>query len=195
MTGKFVPGTVICDSGEKGMFSVFRPMILATGGLTLGQVCAITGLEASTVQNWIKRGFVAHPVQKKYYGRQLARILLISALRDSMKIESIGELMAMVNGSADDESDDIISEEKLYDHLCEIIGNIADQIPAIGEIPGIVQKAICDFDPPDPSSKERLQNALTVMVYAYSAGRLIQAADQDFQKMKFKFYSEKEKKQ
>ena len=38
--------------------------------------------------------------------------------------------MAMVNGSADDESDDIISEEQLYDYLMEngsidpeVIGN------------------------------------------------------------------------
>ena len=79
-----------------GMFSIFRPLIRATDGLTLGQVCAITGLEPSTVQNWVKRGFVPHPVRKKYHERQLARILLISALRESMQIDRIGEITASI---------------------------------------------------------------------------------------------------
>ena len=113
---QFVPGTSIPHEGG-GMFSVFRPMIQATDGLTLRQVCSITGLEPSTIQNWIKRGFVSHPVEKKYRERQLARILLISALRDCMKIDSIGELLTIVNGDTEDTSDDIISEEQLYDYL------------------------------------------------------------------------------
>ena len=81
MSDKIVPGTVMPYTEVKeGMFSLFRPMIAAADGLTLGQVCAITGLEYSTVQNWVKRGFVDHPVKKKYYERQLARILIISSL-------------------------------------------------------------------------------------------------------------------
>ena len=122
MLQEHVPGTVMPYSEAGGMFAMFRPLIQATDGLTLGQVCAITGLEPSTVQNWVKRGFVAHPVRKKYHERQLARILLISALRESMQIDRIGELMALVNGSADDTGDDIVSEEQLYDYLCEAIG-------------------------------------------------------------------------
>lgn len=93
------------------MFAQLRPMLEATDGLSLGQVCAIAGLEPSTVQNWIKRGFVSHPVNKKYRARHLARILLIAALRDCMPLERIGELMTCVNGDTDDEGDDIISEE------------------------------------------------------------------------------------
>ncbi len=87
-----VPGTSM-PYEEGGMFALFRPMIRATDGLTLRQVCSLTGLEPSTIQNWIKRGYVAHPVEKKYRERQLARILLISALRDCMKIDSIGALI------------------------------------------------------------------------------------------------------
>ena len=111
-----IPGTNLTFMpNDDGMFSRFEPLIKATDGLTLGQVCAITGLETSTIQNWVKREFVARPVKKKYHERQLARILLISSLREAMKIDSIGELMKMVNGNTDDESDDIISEEKMYD--------------------------------------------------------------------------------
>ena len=93
MTEKMVPGTAIPYADSNGMFAMFRPLIRATDGLTLGQVCAITGLEVSTIQNWVKRKFVPRPVEKKYHERQLARILLISALRDGMKIDAIGELL------------------------------------------------------------------------------------------------------
>ena len=38
-----VPGTSM-PYEEGGMFALFRPMIRATDGLTLGQVCKLTGL-------------------------------------------------------------------------------------------------------------------------------------------------------
>ena len=79
---QFVPGTNLKYEGGRGMFSLLRPMIQAADGLTLGQVCSITGLAPATIQNWVKRGFVSRPIQKKYRERQLARILLISSLRD-----------------------------------------------------------------------------------------------------------------
>ena len=63
----------------------------------------------------IKRGYVPHPVSKKYSERHLARILLIAELRECMAIDRVGAMLAYVNGDADDESDDIITEERLYD--------------------------------------------------------------------------------
>lgn len=184
MDSKVIPGTSIPYDGSSGMFSLFRPLIAATDGLTLGQVCSVTGLEPSTIQNWVKRGFVAHPLGKKYRERQLARILLISSLRDSMRIENIGELMAMVNGSADDESDDIIPEERLYDHLCEIIGQANDSGFAFDRIPEIVRRVISDYDPPDSTAAVRLEKALTVMAYACAAARYKKEAESLFTEMK-----------
>ncbi|MBR1810807.1 MAG: DUF1836 domain-containing protein [Clostridia bacterium] len=184
MAQKLVPGSTIPYAGSGGMFAMFRPLIHATDGLTLGQVCAITGLEPSTVQNWVKRRFVAHPVGKKYRERQLARILLISALRDCMKIDSIGALMAMVNGSADDESDDIIPEERMYDYLCAIIGQIGGNAPAVDAVPRLVQQVTADYDPPDEIAAKRLHDALTVMVCAYTAAQYKKEAELKFRRMK-----------
>ena len=65
------------DDGA-GAFSMILPLIAAAGGFTLSQVKAITGLEGSTIQNWVKRGWVSNPKGKKYDERQLPRILLIS---------------------------------------------------------------------------------------------------------------------
>lgn len=184
MQRKLVPGTVLPYTGNDGMFSMFRPMIEVANGLTLSQVCAITGLEVSTVQNWVKRGFVAHPIQKKYFSRQLARILLISSLRDCMQIDRIGEMMKMVNGDPDDESDDIISEEQLYDYLCEIIGRMDNTGFNKEEAKKTVDDVIAEYVGPDSRAKERLESALLVMVYAYISGRLKQEADLYFSKMK-----------
>ncbi len=184
MQKKNVPGTVLPYSGNDGMFSMFRPMIAAANGLTLSQVCAITGLNPSAIQNWVKRGFVAHPVQKKYFSRQLARILLISSLRDCMQIDRIGELMKMVNGSADDESDDIISEEALYDYLCEIIRCMDSGNFARVEIKELIENVISDYKGPDEGAKERLTCALMTMVSTYISGKLKQEADEYFSKMK-----------
>ena len=166
------------------MFARLKPLINATDGLTLGQVCAITGLEASTIQNWVKRGFVARPVKKKYRERQLARILLIASLRECMKIESIGALMTLVNGNADDESDDIISEEALYDYLCNMIAKSSDTVPRIEDVPALVTAIMQDYNAPDAAAKEKLQKALTVMVYAYTASEYKQRADKLLTQMK-----------
>lgn len=179
-----VPGTVIPYSKGNGMFSVFIPMIKATGGLSLSQVCAITGLEASAMQNWVKRGFVAHPVNKKYFERQLARILLISALRSSMKIESIGELMHIVNGSADDESDDIISEEQLYDFLCETVSGLDPESVTKVSVDKVVDKVTSEYSPKSAENLERLKSALSVMAYAYMSGVLKQRAESQFNEMR-----------
>ena len=184
MATSFAPGSVVVYSGTDGMFSLFRPMIAATDGLTLGQVCSITGLEASTVQNWIKRGFVSHPIRKKYQARQLARILIISALRDCMKIDEIGGLMRLVNGDPDDESDDIISEDRLYDYLCELIRLIGDEDLKEDTLGRMITELIVEYVGPDSKANDRLKLALTVMAHAYVAGREKRLADRYLDELK-----------
>ena len=185
MSEKIVPGTNMPYTDiNGGMFSLFRPMIEAADGLSLGQVCAITSLEYSTVQNWVKRGYVDRPVKKKYFERQFARILIISSLRDSMQIERIAELLSMVNGSVFDESDDIISEGKLYDYLCEVIRRIDVIGVSEEETSRVISEVTTDYVGPTDDSKRRLAKALTVMVYAYVSGRLRKEAEMCFAELK-----------
>lgn len=153
-----------------GTFETYRPMISAAAGLTLGQVCAITGLEPSTVQNWVKRGFVARPENKKYGERQLARILLISSLKDGMRIEDVGALLRYVNGDVNDESDDILPEDRLYDCFCR-----ATEIGA--------EKAAAELRLAARSEK-RLAAALEIMVNACAAGEYRRKAETLLSKLK-----------
>ena len=184
MSAQTIPGTSLPLSSEQSMFEMFLPLIKATNGLTLSQVCAITGLEQSTIQNWVKRGFVARPVNKKYHERQLARILLISSLRDAMKIDTIGELMGLVNGSANDESDDIISEDKMYDYFCAAVAKTENAIPSLEEIPDLVDKTVSEYKEPCSGAKQKLKNALCVMVFAFSSAKYKQRAEELFASMK-----------
>ena len=70
-----IPGTVLQAPRQEAAHipEQFRSMFLA-GGIVLSQVSAITGLENYTVQNWVKRGFLTPPQNKRYTLRQLCRI-------------------------------------------------------------------------------------------------------------------------
>ncbi len=173
MQERRIPGTVLAVGDiQGGMFSRLRPMIELADGLSLSQVCAITGLQPHAVQNWVKRGFVAHPVGKKYHARQLARILLICALRECMGIEQVGELLGHINGDADAPEDDIISEEKLYDYLCKAVQQLDSDWISPAEIPALIERVTEDYRAPDDRAHRRLTTALQVMLCAHLSCQL-----------------------
>ena len=53
--------TKISDRQELIDFEALRPAFAVTGGLMLSQVVEMTGLGSSTIQNWIKRGWIMSP--------------------------------------------------------------------------------------------------------------------------------------
>lgn len=163
-------------------FADLGALISAANGLSLAQVCSMTGLEPSTVQNWIKRGFVPHPEHKRYRLRHVARILMIDALRDSLLIERVGELMQFINGNADDTSDDLITEEALYELFIAAVASVRDvYVPP--ELVGEKVAAIVADRLPDDSARVRVTSAVTVMVNAYVAGRYKREADRLYTQM------------
>ena len=56
----YLPGTAIPFDHRAGndTYALISPIITATGGVSLSQLSQITGLEGTTIQNWIKRGWV-----------------------------------------------------------------------------------------------------------------------------------------
>ena len=60
------------------------------------------------------------------------------------------------------------------------------EIPDMGEIPKIVREATEDYVPTNDTAAERLNDALTVMVYAYVAGQYKQEAERRLQLIKEK---------
>ena len=160
--GKISPG----GPDDKG-FAKIEILLEATGGLTLSQVCAVTGLEGSTIQNWVKRGWVEHPVGKKYEEVHIARILIINALKECIKLEHIALLMNYVNGRARDGSDAIIKESTLYNYLCDALkqSGQSDDHSKSG-VESVINNVIKDYSDPNPDSRVRIRKALTLMIFA-----------------------------
>ena len=176
-----LPGTVLpLQNGNiRYGFANFSPLFLATRGLTLSQVCEITGTELTTVQNWIKRGWVGHPEGKRYLESHFARILLINMLRSSMQLEKIAFLLQYVNGSANDRSDDSIPDSALYSHLCIVIADVNDRnLRETEEIRQAVLDGLSDYVEPFPGAKEKLVNVLVIMTLTCIAGEYIDRAEQ-----------------
>ena len=106
-----LPGTVIeakLEDADRAQ-ELFRSMFLP-GGMVLGQVSNLSGLEPYMIQNWVKRGFLSPPKGKRYSLRQLCRILNINMLRGALPMEKICGLLTYVNGHLNDESDDLIDD-------------------------------------------------------------------------------------
>lgn len=154
---------------------LFQSMFLA-GGLSLSQVANITGLEPYAIQNWVKRGFLSPPVNKRYDMEQVCRIIHINMLKGALPLESITSLLTYINGSLTDESDDIIDDSHLYFLFVRLAAQARDTVTgeawekAIGEV-------LADYSEPVPGAADRVTQALRIMLTAWIASRMRQEAE------------------
>ena len=123
-----IPGTVLKAERQDAQYipEQFQSMFLA-GGMVLSQVASITGVETHTIQNWVKRGFLTPPVNKRYTLRQLCRIININMLRGTLPLDRICALLGYVNGQLNDERDDIIDDAELYFMFIKLASTLRDQ--------------------------------------------------------------------
>ncbi|MCD7890971.1 MAG: DUF1836 domain-containing protein [Ruminococcus sp.] len=171
-----IPGTTLkfTEQARDSAFTLITPVLEATGGLTLSQLSKLTGLEGSTIQNWIKRGWISATHGKKYSEKQVIRILLINMLRGAMKLEDIAKLMRYVNGDVEDTSDDIIADVFLYNILCSIIFTAEDEGSFESKsLKKLINKAIEESKGVITDS-EKLKKPMYVMIMAYRSSFLKQ---------------------
>ncbi len=166
-------------------FAELRPAFAATGGLLLSQVCDITGVESSTIQNWVKRGWVPSPKDKRYGEIQVARILIIDTLRPIMTLDKIVALMSYVNGKVEDRSDDIIPDSRLYTLIQKGVAQLDERGNLLSEdnVKSIVEDVIGDYKGPQSDSREKLVRALRVMLYGYLSSKLKTRAEKEYSKL------------
>ena len=176
---QLIPGTTIPYSDSTAeAFSYIEPLVKAAGGLGLSQVRALTGLEGSTIQNWVKRGWVSNPIEKKYDEAQLARILIINALRDCIMLEKIARLMEYINGATEDWADDIIRESELFNYLCDSLKQIEDSKDySLEKVREVVSAVTCRYRGPGQDSQRKVRTALEIMVLACVCGHIMKTAD------------------
>lgn len=166
----YYPGTVIEQTGKSAQEFLFQ-IFSITKGLTLAQVREITGLDTPAIQNWVNRGWVAHPVEKRYTIEHLARILIINMLRDVMRFEAIGEVLGYINGNADDNTDDIVSESNLYVYICQAVF----ENKTLNEITKNYTSNVF-------GARERLLTALEIILCYYNAAQMRKRADELYKK-------------
>ncbi len=173
-----IPGTTL--EGQRGNADrtdgLFQSMFLA-GGLTLSQVSSITGLETYTVQNWVKRGFLAPPQNKRYNMEQTCRIIIINMLKGALPLEQICNLIRYINGSLTDESDDIIDDTVLYFKFVSLAAR-ARHIGGTKEWTEALEEVMENYSEPYPGAKEKIILVLRIMLTAWIAARLRSQADE-----------------
>lgn len=170
-----VPGTVLpwTDGLQQNAFAVLSPVLAVTKGLTLSQLRELTGLEGSTIQNWVKRGWVERPTGKRYGEQQIVRIVIINMLRNSMQLDKIIALMTYINGQVDDRSDDIIPDRELFSLLCAVIHEADEQQTTNREkLAEIIEQHLSQYHGPNADSKEKLERAVLCMVLGFVASEL-----------------------
>ena len=169
-----LPGTVLSVDADRPQAAeeVFSSLFLA-GGLVLSQVTQVTGLEPYIIQNWVRRGFLAPPKQRKYTRRQLSRILMINALKSALSIEQICKLLSYINGALDDEGDDTIDDTELYGAFMLVAGSVQKHgLTSESEMNRLIADGLKDYKESIPGAKERIEQALRIMITAWRAAQL-----------------------
>lgn len=172
-----IPGTVLRRPREEAdhIEEQFSSMFLA-GGMVLSQVSGITGLEPYTVQNWVKRGFLAPPEKKRYTLRQLCRIININMLKSVLPMEQICGLLGHINGQLDDEADDMIDDAALYFMFVRLAAR-AKELYRAEERDALLDQALAEYAEPVPGAKDRVKQVLRIMLTAWLAARMRQEAE------------------
>lgn len=178
-----IPGTILEVPMEEVQYipEQFQSMFLP-GGMVLSQVAGVTGLEPHTIQNWVKRGFLPPPINKRYTLEQLCRIVNIHMLRGILPMERICSLLGYVNGRLDDEGDDIIDDSQLY----FLFVRLAAQASSLGgpeTWESVLESSLAQYAEPVPGAKDRVKKALRIMLTAWGAAKLRQQAENLLQQL------------
>lgn len=172
-----IPGTTLeaQRSNADRTEDLFQSMFLA-GGLTLSQVARITGLENHTIQNWVKRGFLPPPQNKRYNMEQVCRIININILKGNMPLEQIIKLMAYLNGDLADENDDLVDDTKLFFMFVSLAAR-ARHIGGTETWDDALAQITADYVEPMPGAREKLCKVLKIMLTTWIANLVKAAAD------------------
>lgn len=179
-----IPGTVLQARRDQpeAMEERIRSMFLA-GGMMRSQVAAATGLEAHMVQNWVKRGFLSSPVNKRYSCRQFCRIVIIHMLKSALSMEKICWLLSYINGELDDESDDSIDDSQLYFAFLRVAASYRGRMDDREALSACIRQSLADYREPRPGAKERVEQVLHVMLTAWASAQLQREAESLFDQL------------
>ena len=172
-----IPGTALRGLRDDVEASIrqIEGMFLG-GGMIRSQLASVSGVEAHDIQNWVKRGFLPNPVNKRYSCSQFCRIVTINMLRSAMTMDKICSLLTYINGELDDASNDLIDDTVLYFMFLRLaararhIGGTESWDTAIADI-------LKDYAEPVPGAKKRIDQVLRIMLTAWIGVQTIRRAE------------------
>ncbi len=176
-----IPGTRLRkdDMGNVTGLEFLSKVFFISEGVMLSQIREVSGIDGSTLQNWTKRGWVANARLKKYNIDQVAHILIINMLRSCIQLDRIALLLHYINGKIDDRSDDIIRDSVLYDYICRILDKLMQRdVCSMASIQDTIREQILDYKEAMPGARDRLANALEIIVVAYYAALIKRRSDE-----------------
>ena len=176
-----IPGTKLnkADMGNVTGLEFLSKVFYISEGVMLSQIREVSGIDGSTLQNWTKRGWVANARLKKYNIDQVAHILIINMLRSCIQLDHIAFLLQYINGKIDDTSDDIIRDSVLYDYICRILETLTRKdVATKASITEVIRDQISDYKEAMAGARDRLANALEIIVTAYYAALIKNSSDE-----------------
>ena len=176
-----IPGTRLkkSDMGNVTGLEFLSKVFFISEGVMLSQIREVSGIDGSTLQNWTKRGWVANARLKKYNIDQVAHILIINMLRSCIQLDKIALLLHYINGKIDDKSDDIIRDSVLYDYICRILDRLMQHDAcSTATIKAVIREQIAGYEEDIPGARDRLANALEIIVVAYYAALIKRRSDE-----------------
>ncbi len=173
-----IPGTTLTGQRENAdrIDGLIQSMFLA-GGLTLSQVASVTGLEPYTIQNWVKRGFLPPPQNKRYDMEQLCRLINMNILKGTMALDQIVHLMTYLNGNLADEGDDLVDDTQLFTYFVRLAAR-ARYIGGTKSWDDALVETTENYREPVPGAREKLIMVLRIMLTVWVANQLRAQADE-----------------
>ena len=184
--GYYIPGTVLNREKMGGVTgdAFLSKIFFVTDGIMLGQIREITGVDGTTLQNWVKRGWLMRPQNKLYYKDQVARILIINMMRDTMQLSKITFLLQYINGRLDDTSDDIITDSELYDYICRLLDLLVEGgTGGIDRLPELIRSVTDTYVERCAGARGRLNRAREIILLSCLASLLKGRADQKLEEL------------
>ncbi len=173
-----IPGTILerTKMGNVTGMDFLDKVFYITNGIMLSQIREISGIDGTTLQNWVKRGWVGNPTKKTYDREQLARILIINMMRDTMQLSRVIFLLTYVNGG--EECDRIVTESRFYDYICKTLEHVASPESAgLNGLDETIEKVIADYEETVAGAKRRLATGVRIAVLTYYAALIKSMAD------------------
>ena len=168
------PGTVVSRQG-KSAEEFLSGLFFATKGIMLLQVKEITGLETPVIQNWVGRGILQTPVEKRYSANHLARIMIINMLRSVTRLDIIVKILEYIN---DAPNDNVISEAELYIAVCGILDEINyETVFSDVELDRVIEKHTAKYSECSSAVKKRLSGGMKTILTYYAASLIKVRAD------------------